>query len=308
MKVTFKQSIFMLFSIAILLGCNKENIKKENTKITIITVSDKLADCVGAHSKRKCLLIKDVKTDKKDFLYSNIEGFKYEEGFSYKLEVEISKLKKPIVDGSSVKYKLIKLISKKKLDNPKVSEETLRPMKKPILYLYPESDIDVSVKLKHSKNIIHSYPKYPKEGWKVKVRKDGTITYKDRKFYSLYWEMLDYGDFEFTEGFVVKKNDLIPFLEKSLKKLGLNYKESQEFIIYWLPTLEKNALSLIKFETSEYNKKQPIEIIPKPNTLIRIMMVFKKIDAVDILIKEQDLPETKRLGFTAVEWGGVEIK
>jgi hypothetical protein len=210
-------------------------------------------------------------------------------------------------EKKEVKAQNIEPLQKEKKDDGCEKKER-RPMKKPILYLYSKSDIDVSVKLEHSENIIHSYPKYIKGGWKVNVKKDGIITYKDKKYYSLYWEMLDYGDFDFNEGFIVKKNDLIPFLEKSLKILGLNYKESQEFIIYWLPILEKNELNLIKFETSEYNKKQPIEILPKPDTLIRVMMVYKKIDAVDILIKQQVLPENKRIGFTAVEWGGVEIK
>jgi hypothetical protein len=327
MKTVFKLSIFMLFILGVFMSCNKENIKKQEVKKSIITISDRFADCVGAHGNRKCMLIKDDETNEERFLYSNIEGFKYEEGFKYKLEIEISKLKKPIIDGSSMKYKLIKVIYKNKVDTSstlnnqkkeikaqniepiqKEKEDKPQLMRKPILYLYPKSDIDVSVKLKHSENIVHSYPKYVKDGWKVNVKKDGIITYKDKKFYSLYWEMLDYGDFNFNEGFVVKKDDLIPFLEKSLKKLGLNYKESQEFIIYWLPILEKNELNLIKFETIEYNKKQPIEILPKPDTLIRVMMVYKKIDAVDILIKQQVLPENKRIGFTAVEWGGVEVK
>jgi len=184
-----------------------------------------------------------------------------------------------------------------------------RPMlkKKPILYLYPENDTDISIKLKYSENIAHSYPKYPKNGWKVKAKKDGTIIYNNKKYYSLFWEMLDYGDFKFNEGFIVKRSELIPFLEKSLKTLGLNFKESQEFIIFWLPILEKNELTLIKFETSEYNKKQPIEILPKPDTLIRIMMHYKKVDA-NLKIKKQVLPEGKRIGFTAIEWGGMEVE
>jgi comEA protein len=74
------------------------------------------------------MLIKDDETNEERFLYSNIEGFKYEEGFKYKLEIEISKLKKPIIDGSSMKYKLIKVIYKNKVD----TSSTLNNQKKEI--------------------------------------------------------------------------------------------------------------------------------------------------------------------------------
>ena len=38
---------------------------------------------------------------------------------------------------------------------------------------------------------------------------------------------------DFSEGFVVKGEDSAAFLEEKLEILGLNYKEAEEFIIYW---------------------------------------------------------------------------
>jgi hypothetical protein len=51
----------------------------------------------------------------------------------------------------------------------------------------------------------------------------------------------------------------------------------------------------------------PLEITPNPDTIIRILMEFKSIDK-PIDVKEQELVTPERIGFTAVEWGGVEIK
>jgi len=180
-------------------------------------------------------------------------------------------------------------------------------LRKPVLYLYPLSKTKINVKLENSKDIAHSYPKYPKNGWLVDVETDGTIKYNKREYYSLYWEMNTNKNYKFDEGFLVAKEDVIPFLEKSLKKLGFKDKEAQEFIIYWLPKLESNDLNLIKFETVEYNKNQPIEITPKPDTLIRVMMIFKKVNDKNMKIKKQILKNTKRKGFVALEWGGVEL-
>ena len=43
-----------------------------------------------------------------------------------------------------------------------------------------------------------------------------------------------------TEGFCVKGEDTAAFLEDALSKLGLNRKEANEFIVYWLPLMEQN--------------------------------------------------------------------
>ena len=51
----------------------------------------------------------------------------------------------------------------------------------------------------------------------------------------------------------------------------------------------------------------PLEINPKPETLIRVLMIYKKLDN-KITIKEQELTKVNRNGYTAVEWGGTELQ
>jgi hypothetical protein len=75
--------------------------------------------------------------------------------------------------------------------------------------------------------------------------------------------------------------------------------------MYWLPILEKNGKSLVYFElTEERNSNSPINIEPKPDSLLRVAIHVKKVDT-KINIKEQKLTTFKRTGFVAVEWGGV---
>lgn len=97
------------------------------------------------------------------------------------------------------------------------------------------------------------------------------------------------------------------FLENKLKKLGLTDKEANEFIIYWLPLLEKNKYNLIHFATEEYNKQAPLEILPKPDSLIRILMVYKPLSK-PVTVNQQQLITPDRKGFIVVEWGGIETK
>ena len=51
----------------------------------------------------------------------------------------------------------------------------------------------------------------------------------------------------------------------------------------------------------------PLNIQPRPDTLIRVWMIYMGMD-MPIEIKEQELAHFERKGYTVVEWGGVEIK
>ena len=106
----------------------------------------------------------------------------------------------------------------------------------------------------------------------------------------------------------VPKAETVPFLEESLSILGLNEKEANEFIIYWLPILEQNEFNIVHFSSSEYEKYAKLEISPEPETLIRVMMVFQGTNE-PVQIKPQDLQilSKERKGLTVVEWGGQKI-
>ena len=180
---------------------------------------------------------------------------------------------------------------------------------KPIIYIYPEEEMNVSVKLKNSSLITTSYPKY-NDGWNVLASPDGTLKDPEtnRSYYGLYYEGKNNNVTMQEDGFIVKGEDTTLFLEEKLEILGLNEREINEFIIYWLPRLENNKYNYIRFETKEeIENYMPLEISPEPDTVIRVVMNFKALDE-KVKIKEQILTPIKRSGYTVVEWGGSEIK
>ena len=64
-------------------------------------------------------------------------------------------------------------------------------------------------------------------------------------------------------------------------------KEKNEFIMYWLPKLEKNEHNLVYFElTEERQKNNELIIEPKPDSLLRMAIHVKKINGKQT-IKEQ---------------------
>ena len=178
---------------------------------------------------------------------------------------------------------------------------------KPIIYLYPEKEIEVNVKLWKSENLSHTYPKYNSEKWwNVIAQPNGDLEDIDtwRKLYALYREWKNETSTNFDEWFVVKWEDMIPFLEEKLTILWLNEREAEEFIVYWLPQMENNKYNLIRFETiEEQNENMSLNIVPKPDTVIRVMMDWKAIDE-PIEIPEQKLVTPERNWFIVVEWWG----
>lgn len=179
---------------------------------------------------------------------------------------------------------------------------------KPILYLYPEEDIDVKVKFGNEKVLKTTYPKYNKE-WNVHVKSDGSIIDKNgRNYYALYWDEDNDLDEDFKNGFYVKSEDSIKFLEEKLNEIGLTEREANEFIMYWLPIMQENGNNLVRFEfTKEREKENKLIIEPKPDSMLRVGIIIKKVDK-KVKIKEQKLEHFDRVGFCVVEWGGTIIK
>ena len=183
---------------------------------------------------------------------------------------------------------------------------------KPIIYLYPKKTTEISIKLGRPEKVACSYPVY-NNGWNVIAQPNGTLTdiNTGRELYSLYWEGIDEiidDQKDLKEGFVVEKSNLINFLEEKLAILGLNEREAEEFIVYWLPRLQENEYNYIKFATvEEINEIMPLEFSVKPDTLIRVFMEYKPLSNY-VEVKGQNLETPQREGFTVVEWGGTEIK
>lgn len=158
---------------------------------------------------------------------------------------------------------------------------------------------------------MNTYPLY-KNGWNIIAEPNGTFyNLDDKRTYAyLFWDF-SYGftakHFKYENGFYVKKEDNITFLQEKLALLGLNNTEINDFVVYWLPELNKNEENFIHFWINDNIDNSSILIItPKPDTLLRIFMEFKSYHG-EQKLPIQELSSTPRKGFTVVEWGGSNI-
>ncbi|MFD0964408.1 DUF4377 domain-containing protein [Pseudofulvibacter geojedonensis] len=100
-----KKVVFILTLFSFMLMACKE------TKTVIL--KSNLVDCQG-EGTQKCMQYKIKGEDNWQLFYGEIEGFTYEEGYNYELEVDIEKIDNPPADGSNLKYTLRKVLKKER--------------------------------------------------------------------------------------------------------------------------------------------------------------------------------------------------
>ena len=103
-KISYVISMIAIFALA---SCST------NKNLATYTISSEKADCYGV-MPMKCMLVKEGDAQNWTLFYSNIDGFDYEEGYEYVLKVKKLNVENPPADRSSIKYTLIKVVSKTK--------------------------------------------------------------------------------------------------------------------------------------------------------------------------------------------------
>ncbi|MFS4494820.1 DUF4377 domain-containing protein [Maribacter sp. 2308TA10-17] len=110
-----KNSILLcLFTCIFFISCSDNN--DSAIEEVLLRINSYTVDCEGVQSG-KCLLIQEgdtIGTDDWEYFYfeDSIEGFSFESGFVYEITVRKTSIKNPPVDGSSIQYSLVRIISK----------------------------------------------------------------------------------------------------------------------------------------------------------------------------------------------------
>ncbi len=177
---------------------------------------------------------------------------------------------------------------------------------KPVIYLYPEKETQVSVKVKPEGGFTFTEPLY-NDGWNVLARPTGEIVNNvDGKTYPyLFWEGRG-GMYQTPDkGWVITQKEVHSFLVEKLSKLGLNQKEIADFLEFWEPKMQGSPYYFVTFMGNQVmNTIAPLTISPAPNTIIRILMDFTPLKK-PTKVESFNIKTPERKGFTVVEWGGV---
>lgn len=176
-------------------------------------------------------------------------------------------------------------------------------MYKPVIYLYPKEKENISVSLELKGKLTQTIPTY-QNGWKVTADPDGTLTdATGRKYPYLFWEADCKLDYDMARGFCVPGEETEEFLSEKLSYMGLNEKEKGDFMEFWVPYMKSNPYNKICFQTSIYTENVKLDVSPKPDSMLRVYMVYQPLDHY-VKLEKQALVPFERKGFSVIEWGG----
>ena len=192
---------------------------------------------------------------------------------------------------------------------------------KPVVYVYPEEEqgLTMTIDVKGTLDMVYPAPErqvQTEEGtrasWTISAAPDGTLTDASGRSYPyVFWEGPVRQDTP-ERGFIVAREDAVPFLEEKLGQLGLSDKEAADFITYWAPRIRANEYTFVSFDASSYAQQVTYSFadeagVPvEPDTFIRVFMTIRAADANEEVTPQVFGPTPPRSGFTAVEWGGTE--
>ncbi|KAF6748213.1 hypothetical protein DFP72DRAFT_820613 [Ephemerocybe angulata] len=235
---------------------------------------------------------------------------------------------------------------------------------KPVIYLYPTSATQVSAKLSLVPEWEFSaiYPVVPAKRtdagealeWVVDAASNGVLREvgSGMEMSFLYWEAettaqgllsppaspqlgaVDEESFvpnrpslDASNTVVLEVAKMTPYLDSSLKALGLHVEARTSFITYWLPSLLKHKHVALRFlPQSAYERAAPLSVEPTPDVVGRIFMLFKGIKETELgmwsdALERSALDVSRWAGvvgvdadrmndaglFRVIEWGGMEV-
>ena len=107
----------LILTLLFLAACDVEDIvllpPSSEEDIKIIIVGPYTQRCHGAFFEQDCLMVREEESDNWEFFFEGIEGFDFEPGFIYTLEVRLEDRGPYIQDVGRYAYHLVKVIAKK---------------------------------------------------------------------------------------------------------------------------------------------------------------------------------------------------
>ena len=278
------------------LGGSQTIIKKDSS---LIANKVEVGRVVPVFNSSKIYQVKDLNSDLVKFLYSQYKiGRDYQDAPQYlSIEEYAQKNNHFLYQDPSGDYILF------------VNSEFAPAVEcgKPVVYLYPETDTQVTVKV--AADITKSEPLYPNNGWTVLAKPNGQLTYQGKSFPNLFWEGLGHGYYpnKSQYGTLVTQDKLVSTLYSQLKAQGLNEQESADFMEFWTSRLPKDPyVRLTWLNTRDMDILAPLDVSPRPDTSIRVFLEFEGYQT-PVKLLPQKLTSVPRKGFTLIEWGGLLI-
>ena len=178
---------------------------------------------------------------------------------------------------------------------------------KPVIYLYPEEETKIDVKLDPAGGFSVTEPEYG-DGWSVLARPDGSlVNLADGVEYPyLFWEGQG-ADYAVPQNYwVVERGEVYVFLVDTLHEMGFNAQEIADFNEFWVPRMQDAPYYKIGFHGNDVmDVLAPMELSVEADSVLRVLMDYTELEGPIEANPLKVIPKFERNGFTVTEWGGV---
>ncbi len=188
---------------------------------------------------------------------------------------------------------------------PSDSRDTLHfpiGVKKPNIYLYPESNKTISVKLEFplGGTLTESDPVYG-SGWLVDVEPGGRI---DGQYDYLFYEARVPDLYQYSAGWVVHKDTIAAFFVHTMTRAGFTTREITDFVDYWGPRLTSDSLyEVYPQQEPQIERLIRLQVNPAPQSELRLFFVIKPAHVNEVHLTKPVLAKVNRNGYHLAEWG-----
>ena len=179
-------------------------------------------------------------------------------------------------------------------------------------YLYPQPNC-------LSENVISW------EGNLLKNQKEDSfiISTSGKKYSYLFWEATTISQEAnslfiraMDNYYIFSSEEVCDRLDDILIVKGLNTRERQDLITFWMPELTSKEFCLISFlNNNVYESIASLDVDPAPKRTLRIFMVFKPVDSIEgyhrcanLLEEEEKFDREEFKDSLVVEWGAMNLE
>ncbi len=169
----------------------------------------------------------------------------------------------------------------------------------PNIYLYPETESDISVTLDfpNGGHVSKSEPQY-NDGWNVTVTPEGLI---DGEYDYLFYKAILPAQPNINEGWLLTTANLEAEFRVLLTEQGFVGREIDDFIEYWIPLLDDAPYYGVFPQDVESFVELTVE--PSPKSTLRVFWLVLPFEQPVIIPVPREYDYFIRDGFTVVEWG-----